>query len=94
MLTVRKDQLQSMAKARPNTTLVAPCPADATWIEVVLVDQDGSPVANEKYHITLPDGSIQEGTLDQNGAVRFDSIVPGDAEISFPEIDAKEWKPA
>lgn len=94
MLTIRKDQLQSMAQARPNTTLVAPCPATATWIEVVLVDQNGAPVPNVPYQITLPDGSTQQGMLDQNGSVRFDGIVPGSAQITFSEIDGKEWTAA
>lgn len=65
-----------------------------TWVEIRLVDQDGNPVPNEKYRLKLPDGSITEGTLDKNGRARHDDIDPGQCEVSFPDIDAREWKPA
>ncbi len=58
------------------------------------MDEDGNPVPNEKYKIVLPDGSIQEGSLNGEGKVRFDSIVAGNAQVSFPDIDGNEWKPA
>ena len=34
---------------------------------------------------------MMEGVLDGKGKVRFDSIVEGQATISFPDIDAREW---
>jgi hypothetical protein len=93
MLTIRDSQMQAMAAASPNTRLMQPCPDKATWIEVVLLDQGGEVVPGEKYQIKLPDGSLMEGALDDKGKVRFDSIVPGQATISFPEIDGREWSP-
>ena len=92
-LTIRNSQMQAMGAASPNTQVTQPCPNDATWIEVVLLDQDGVVVPGEKYHIQLPDGSQMDGTLDDQGKVRFDSIVPGQAIITFPEIDGREWSP-
>jgi hypothetical protein len=93
MLTIRQSQINSMAESSPGTQMTTPCPPDATWIEVQLVDQDQNPVPGEKYHIKLPDSSIMEGALDKDGKVRFDNITAGQAEITFPDIDAREWGP-
>ena len=57
------------------------------WIQVELVYEDGSPVANEPYHIELPDGSISERKLDGSGKVRFDDINQGIARIQFPDLN-------
>jgi hypothetical protein len=64
-----------------------------TWIAIHLVDEDGNPVPDVAYSVTLPDGSIITGTLDDQGFARFDEIDPGQCHVSFPEIHAKEWKP-
>jgi hypothetical protein len=40
--------------------MMQPCPEDATWIEVRLVDQDGTAMPGEKYRIRLPDSSLME----------------------------------
>ena len=64
---------------------------DLTWIEVHLVDLDNNPLAGERYQIRLPNSSLREGTLDSAGKVRFDGITPGQATISFPDIDGREW---
>jgi hypothetical protein len=85
--------MQAMNAASPGTQLTQPCPQEATWIEFCLVDEDSNPVPGAKYKVKLPDGSTQDGALDDKGKVRFDNIVPGQASISFPEIDADEWTP-
>jgi hypothetical protein len=64
-----------------------------TWIAFQLIDEDGDPVPNVAYSATLPDGSVMTGSLDDQGAVRFDDIDPGECKFSFPEIHAREWKP-
>ena len=91
MLTVRPSQMQNMAEASPGTKMVVPCAADATWIEVQLLDKQNNPMVGEKYQIRLPDSSLMEGTLDENGKVRFDRIVAGRATITFPNFDTGEW---
>ena len=88
MLTVRPSQMQNMAEASPGTKMVVPCAADATWIEVQLLDKQNNPMVGEKYQIRLPDSSLMEGTLDENGKVRFDRIVAGQATITFPNFNA------
>ncbi len=67
---------------------------EKTWIEVQLLDENGKPVPNAKYQVQLSDGSTQSGSLNQQGSARFEDIDPGDCQICFPEIDAKEWQPA
>ena len=62
-----------------------------TWVGVRLVDQDKRPVANERYRIVLPDGSTREGQLDSSGEAWLAEIVPGNCQITFPNLDAREW---
>lgn len=91
-LAIRNDQMQTMATSSPDTKMVQPCPLSATWIEIKLVDPDGAPVAGARYHIQLPDSSVWEGEFDESGTVRVDGIVPGQATVTFPDLDAREWK--
>ncbi len=67
-------------------------PEDKDWIEIVLEDHDGTPVANERYRIRLPDGDTRQGQLDANGFARVDEIPSGLCQVSFPERDAAEVK--
>jgi hypothetical protein len=64
-----------------------------TWVEIKLVDQDGVVVPNERYKVTLPDGTIKEGRLDENGWMRESGIDPGTCVITFPDIHYEEWDP-
>jgi hypothetical protein len=64
------------------------------WIEIELLDENGAPVANEPYRLELPDGTIQTGKLDSEGRAFVSGIaVPGECQISFPDIDGREWHP-
>ena len=66
-----------------------------TWIEIELLEEEsGRPVAGAEYRIKLPDGTVRGGTLDSKGRARYDDIDPGQCEVWFPEIDAKEWHAA
>ncbi len=65
-----------------------------TWIGIRLRDQDGKPVPNERYRITLPDGTVQEGTLNDKGEANVYEIDPGQCQVTFPDLHQKEWKPA
>lgn len=64
-----------------------------SWIEIELKDEDGNPVPGERYRITLPDGSITEGTLDEKGLARVDHIDPGECQVTFPNLDEEAWEP-
>ncbi|BBO81503.1 hypothetical protein [Desulfosarcina ovata] len=65
-----------------------------SWIEIELVDEEDQPVPGEKYKITLPDGSVATGTLDEKGFARVDGIDPGTCQITFPDLDKEAWEPA
>ena len=65
------------------------------WIEIVLVGEDGKPIAGEPYQITLPDQSVASGTTDGNGSARVDGIPDaGSCQITFPKRDQEAWQPA
>jgi hypothetical protein len=66
---------------------------DKTWVAIELLDPDGKPVPKEEYRLQLPDGSIQEGTLDENGAASISGIDPGTCKVCFPRIDGRVWRP-
>lgn len=63
-----------------------------SWIEIELVDEEDDPVPGEKYKITLPDDSVAEGTLDNNGFARVDGINPGTCKVTFPKLDKDAWE--
>ncbi len=56
-----------------------------------LTDQDGNPMAGEKYEIELPDGSIKKGVTDQDGKVSLANIPEGMCKVNFPDIHGSEW---
>lgn len=58
-----------------------------TWIGIELVDADGNPVAGEEYEITLPDGSVRKGTLDDAGKAHERGIDPGTCAVRFPALE-------
>ncbi len=65
-----------------------------TWVEIELLYDTGKPVPNERYVIKVPGGATESGTTDENGRARITGIDPGTCDISFPDIDAREWKGA
>ena len=67
---------------------------ETAWIEIQLVGEDDEPIAGERYRITLPDGSVDEGSLDGDGVARVEGFDPGDCKITFPELDKDAWEPA
>jgi hypothetical protein len=65
-----------------------------SWIEIELVDMDDKPVPGARYRVTLPDESVDEGTLDGDGFARVEGFEPGPCKISFPELDTDAWEDA
>jgi type VI secretion system secreted protein VgrG len=65
-----------------------------SWVEVEMVDEDGEPVAGEKYEITLPDGRVAKGTTNEKGLARIEGIDPGSCKVSFPNLDKSAWEKA
>ncbi|HDP24291.1 MAG TPA: hypothetical protein ENN34_02500 [Deltaproteobacteria bacterium] len=62
------------------------------WIEIELVGEDDKPIPGEKYRITLPDGCLAQGTLDEKGFARVEGFEPGTCTVSFPDIDQDAWE--
>lgn len=87
-----------------NEPAVAPAPeyapveneiVEAHTVEIDLVDDEGNPVPGEPYRITLPDGTIQTGTLDDRGKARIAGIEQaGTCQVCFYKRDAQAWAPA
>jgi hypothetical protein len=80
--------------SQPPPRKAAPEEAPKTWVAVRLVDADGNPVPGQRYQIKLSDSSVEEGTLDADGSVRFNNIPPGQCQVRFPDIHGSEWTPA
>ena len=57
-----------------------------------MVDEEGSPVPDQRYRIKFPDGTVKEGRLDSRGRARYDPVAPGKCEICFPDIDQEAWE--
>jgi hypothetical protein len=95
---VREQRLGAPASAPPRPIARTRPPVALedlkTWVEIELVDDLGKPVPNEKYQIKVPGGATASGTLDANGRARITDLDPGTCDISFPDIDAREWKGA
>ena len=66
---------------------------EKTWLDITLVDEDGNPVPYENFQLTLPDGTVVEGDLDSigNSKIEITGAVPGDYQISFPDLDTEGW---
>ncbi|XAL98999.1 type VI secretion system tip protein TssI/VgrG [Phycisphaeraceae bacterium D3-23] len=67
---------------------------EQSWIEIELLDEEGNPVPGERYEITLPDGSVTGGTLDDKGQARAEGFDPGSCKVTFPELDQEAWDKA
>ena len=63
------------------------------WIEIELLDDEGKPIANERYFVELPDGSQKSGRTDSQGRARAEGVDPGTAKVSFPDLDKKMYEP-
>jgi len=65
-----------------------------SWIEIELVDEEDEPIPGEKYEVTLPDGSVAQGTLDEKGFARVEGFETGDkpCKVCFPNLDKDAWK--
>jgi len=67
---------------------------ELSWIEIELMGANDQPIPGEKYKITLPDDSVAEGTLDENGFARVEGFEKGTCRITFPELDGNSWEKA
>ncbi|MCP4246027.1 MAG: type VI secretion system tip protein VgrG, partial [bacterium] len=64
---------------------------ETTFIKIRLLNDEGEPVAGERYRVTCPDGTVKEGTLDANGMAEVTGIEPGECDVTFPDLDESAW---
>ncbi len=64
------------------------------WLEIELAGEDGKPIGEAAYKVTLADGSIREGKLTKEGKARLDDLPPGPCKVTFPEFDAASYERA
>ncbi|MEP0842703.1 MAG: type VI secretion system tip protein VgrG, partial [Phycisphaerae bacterium] len=64
------------------------------WIGIRLFDDNGAPLAGERYVVLLPDGThVARGSTDVNGEAEIRGIDPGNCQVTFPDLDGMTWKP-
>ncbi len=69
---VSRDQLALNAS---HTILLA----GTEFLHIHCVDEEGNALANARYKLVLPDGREEEGELDDEGWVKHERILPGEA---------------
>lgn len=80
-------------KNRPITPPVhKPDPKKTGWVEVAMLDEDGAPVAGMAYSVTLPNGRVAQGTLDEKGVARIEGFDPGTCQMAFPQLHPDAWE--
>lgn len=70
---------------------VSVSPGKTHWIAIELVDDEQNAVPFEDYKITLPDGTVVEGTLDKKGRAKVTGLDSGSCKVSFPNLDQEIW---
>ena len=69
-------------------------PKTLTWVRFALVDEDGNPLDDELYEITLSDGKSVKGKWPKGQAeMYFDLIPDGQCRVRFPKLKDNGWKP-
>lgn len=87
--TVRFPNLddEAMTSPKPKLPPAAEPPPLKTWIEILLVTEEGRPMPYEAYRVTLPNGEVREGSLDAAGKARFEEIDAGSCRVTFPGFE-------
>jgi len=60
--------------------------ARKTWVDFRVVDDNGTPVANCRIRVDLPDGRSIQGVTDEDGCFGFDEIDPGMCRITLLDL--------
>jgi len=80
------------AEPKPAAVMDSGKRTKLTWIAIELVGEDDSPIPGEEYEITLPDGSVRRGSLDDDGKARERGIDEGTCKVKFPKLDKDAWE--
>jgi hypothetical protein len=79
------------AAAQEEVIVLGEPEPEKTWIEIELIDKYGKPVPNERFKLTLPDGTVKWGRLDNIGKARVERLQPGTCQVTFPDRDEEVW---
>lgn len=60
------------------------------WIEFLVTDSEGKPLADIRWEAKLTSGQKKEGVTGKNGLVRFEGLKAGVCEFRLPDFDAEE----
>ena len=96
--------LAQARKAYPDTPLgpVAQCayrsrpaapPPPGHWIEVVALDEEDHPLPDVQFQVKAADGQVWSGSTDEHGIGRITGLAAGPAQICFPDLDRRAWRP-
>jgi uncharacterized Zn-binding protein involved in type VI secretion len=62
------------------------------WFEATILDKNGDPISNEDYIVVLPDKKEVRGKTDSDGRIDRMYCDEGNIELSFPNLNADDWK--
>lgn len=103
LVCVRRRHVRAVVGAPPQEKAPEPVlgpesveqPTETHWVILELVDEAGNPVPNVAYSVTAGDGQVFTGQLDSNGKARVDGLASSKpCQVTFPDLDAREWKAA
>jgi len=64
------------------------------WIEVVIEDEEGQPVAFVRVRVTTPDGQVIEATTTGDGMISLPGVPDGTCKVEFPKLDRRALEAA
>jgi len=73
-------------KIQPEDEIYVPeMPVGRDWVEIILLDAQGEPWANQPYRVVPSSGGPRSGTLDVEGCALEEGLAPGMLEVRFPK---------
>jgi hypothetical protein len=76
----------------PEIVPLQPEVEELDWIEILVEDQEGVPLRDISYEITLADGAKRRGRTNREGIARLDGISRGQCKFSLTTLDESAWE--
>jgi hypothetical protein len=73
-----------------GSSKAAPAPVN-DWFFVQLEDDEGQPLANQRYEVELADGAKKRGQSNAQGIVHLVGVVPGSCKFKLLAKDGSDW---
>jgi hypothetical protein len=64
------------------------------WIQIEVVDDEGTPIPNVVYELTLPNRRVMVGRTNAQGVAYVSGIDPGQCTLRLPYVHEDAWKAA